>query len=139
MSNNEELLDRLLRVERQVEFSCDMTIVLSIGFYMVILAAFLCSYIFIRNRLERACALPPPPPPPSPNVELERLVAKLISQNQILIKALTNQNSNASTNANVNNQPTNVGQTTSSIPEVPVPEEPKESTVVLSVVSLEEN
>jgi hypothetical protein len=81
MQNAEE---RLNEVVKQVEFCNNMTIVLCISFYMVILAALLCSYIFIRSRMDdfaRRLMVPPSVTVHTPqNIELERLLAKLIER-----------------------------------------------------------
>lgn len=74
------LEERLAEVTRQVEFCNNMTIVLSIGFYMVILAALLCSYIFIRNRLDMVQKPPTIMIQQPQNIELERLLAKLLER-----------------------------------------------------------
>jgi hypothetical protein len=80
----EELETRVNDLTRQVEFCNDMTILLFLGFYIIILSALLCCYLFTRYRLEQVKSLPPPPPPTvivrSIPIELERLLNKLIER-----------------------------------------------------------
>jgi hypothetical protein len=90
--STEQLARQVEELTRQVDFCNNMTIVLSIGFYMVILGALLCSYIFIRTRLEMK-QVPPPPPTiivqPPQTIELERLLAKLLERLPLPVVAPT--------------------------------------------------
>ena len=76
---------RVDELTRQVEFCNDMVILLFLGFYIVVLSALLCCYLFTRNRLNREASETPPPPPKITVINsvpqgLEQLLSRLIDR-----------------------------------------------------------